>query len=125
MFGGEKAFYKSKGLWAGLIIAALSVYGVDYDGDLIKSVNDNIDNIMTLSLSLIAIYGRLMASKALTVAPMAGTPSNYVPSGPNVVSAAVQPALAAGVVDTGAVQLQMYTVPANPQLPVDETIPKG
>lgn len=113
MLNGEKAFWKSKGVWAGLVIAALSVYGVEYDDNMVKMVNENIINLTTLISSLVAIYGRIKAKEQVAPImsqPMVGTVSDYTPSGPSVVHS---PAVDGDQITVDALlqKMQMYQVP--------------
>lgn len=113
MLSGEKAFWKSKGVWAGLIIAALSIYGVDYDDNMVKMVNENIINISTLIGSLVTIYGRITAKEQVAPImskPMVGTVSDYTPSGPSVIHS---PAVNSDQITVDALlqKMQMYQVP--------------
>lgn len=114
MFGGEKPFWKSKGVLAGVALVLLSLFGFEYNDDTMKMINENLENITGLILAGITIYGRIMATETVVVQPMVGTPANYTPAGPEVISAVPAGAPAAG--------LTMYTMPG---MPVDELQPKG
>ena len=64
----RKHFLASKGVWGGIIAVlppALSIVGVDLSPEEAQGIAGHVDAIISAVGGLLAIYGRVTASKAL------------------------------------------------------------
>jgi hypothetical protein len=67
-FDGAKVWYKSRTM-VGSIVAVVALAGYDLDAILQTEVADTFMNIAGLAGAVYAIYGRVLATKTLSVRP--------------------------------------------------------
>ena len=79
-----KPWYLSAGVWGAVVAAlasVLSLFKVQLDPRLLDDLRDWMLSVATLVASAVALYGRVRASRRITLAP-APAPAQRQPSGP-------------------------------------------
>lgn len=84
----SKAWYQSKGMWAGIAVVLAAVFNIDVEGDIYVMLTENIEQIIVLVGGLMSLYGRFTATGRIqspvqlpfgTPAEQAPRPSDYYP----------------------------------------------
>lgn len=64
---GIKNILRSKTVLAALVALVAAVYGIELDKDVTTTIVENMSNIITAVSVLVAIWGRYVAKKQLSV----------------------------------------------------------